>query len=450
MAAFAGGESRGPVQLELDQTDNAEGRHDLPFAALEEDPRQAFDENNELEAVLHGVGDGAARANEVYLLCGCCNRIGPLARLARRARQDLHHFCWYYLPRGLQVLQDSAHVCLRILHMLSCNMGFHLFSDPPRNVIFLLMSGIVFITAWEQLEPSEGVWALGLLYVLSASVQFTRLEPLLAASLALAAQLAYGLASNASKHVLWHVFGALCAFSEVCWWSSTKQLIDHSLHLWLVYFSTYYAVVIDFWLWPQALALDPEKWHITEKFTKEASTETKDAIVDVSVGLGIIILVPVLACTGIAVYIIWRRSPRLCLIITTIYLSCATVLLLYRNVSQKVAANIGQVPIAVIFVVLAREQFSSNFGDSRTWRFQAILMASLLLLRRLASILCTSESCARWAEVFGMLVFQFFFKQGLAAQCSALGFGGQLRMWRITAWMPIVQGATGTQNEQIQ
>lgn len=305
----------------------------------------------------------------------------------------------------------------------------------PRNIVFLALSASVFLSTWLSLEPSVAGWALGVLYVFSASTRVGTLEPLWAAAAAVASQLAFDVApvGGTLRLVLWRSLAVIGALSEACWWPSSNFLIESSFHTWIVHFSTYYAVIIDFWIWPQLLQIEPEKWHIT-KVISQAPDETKDAIVDMSAGLLLIIGVPLLACTVIAIIIIWNRNPRLCIVITVVYVALISLLLIFRNASLEEAADIGEVPIAIIFVALAREQLTATFDDCRTWRAQAVLLGCLISIRRMTRVFFDS-TMANQAQVIVMLIFQMFSKQWMAAQCSAVHLGLP-SSWYLAAWAP--------------
>mmetsp|Transcript_8566 Transcript_8566/g.25164 ORF Transcript_8566/g.25164 Transcript_8566/m.25164 type:complete len:431 (-) Transcript_8566:20-1312(-) len=338
---------------------------------------------------------------------------------------------WQGLRPHIESLQRRG---LALLQLLTCNMMLYFYEHlSPRNVIFLIMSGGVFNTAWVSLDPSVAGWALGLLYLFTASSRAGALEPLWSAALALAAQSAFSLAPPQARTALWYVLGGLAGVSELCWWPSVEYLIEANFHSWIVHFSTYYVVVIDFWVWPQLLQVDPSRWHITEEIQK-APTETQDAIRNAGVGLAVLVLLPLLACSLMAAIIIWRQNRRLCLMIGGVYVSAVTLLLLYRNVTPQQVISAGQIPIAVIFVVLGREQLSNVFGDTLAWKCQAALLVGLLVLRHLVTANLPARDADR-AQAVGLLLFQLACKHWLIAQCSATR-QGLSSVLRLAAWAP--------------
>lgn len=325
-------------------------------------------------------------------------------------------------------------LCMWVLHLLTCNSLVYFAENlSPRNVIFLAMSALVFLTAWISLEPGACGWALGVLYLLAASSRIGAVEPLWTAAAALALQCTFDAAPTGLQPALWWILGIVAAASELCWWPSAEFLIEANFHAWLVLFSTYYVVVIDFWFWPQLLQLDPSRWHITQEIEK-APEETREAIVDASAGLAVLVLLPLMAFSLLAAILIWRRNPRICIAVCAVYMSLVAVLVLWNSPTPQQVIAIGQVPIAVIFVVLAREQLLNTFEDTRSWKAQAVLLAALVALRHAAAIGATPQAVDQ-GQAVALLVFQLVCKQCLAAQCSAVrqGLPGT---FRVAAWGP--------------
>jgi len=324
---------------------------------------------------------------------------------------------------------------LAALNLLTCGLipYFHEHLSP-RNVALLAVSALVFGTAWLSLDPGPAGWALGLVYLLTASSRLGALEPLWTAAAAAAAQGAFDALPAAGRRALWCALGVLAVASELAWWPSVEFLVEADFHTWLVHFSTYYIVVIDFWFWPQLLQMDPTRWHITQEIQR-APAETREAIVDVGAGLAILVLLPLLACSLVAGVLIWRRSPRVCVAMGAAYLGLVGFLLADSSISPDQVASVGQVPIAAVFLVLAREQFASVFGDTRTWKGLAALLLCLLALRRLAVLGLLPYSGSGREEAAAIVLFQLFCKHWLAAQCSAIRQGLPSCLSR-SAWLP--------------
>ncbi|CAK0862707.1 unnamed protein product [Prorocentrum cordatum] len=167
---------------------------------------------------------------------------------------------------------------------------------------------------------------------------------------------------------------------------------------------------------------------------ERAPEETQQAIVDVGAGLLALVLLPLLACSLMAVIIIWRRNPGLCLSITGVYFGLLALVVLFRNAPPEQVVAVGQVPIALIFVILAREQLVHVFDDTQTWKAQGLFLAVLLLLRYLLTLGIPVRQTDQFYAA-AVLVLQLASRQWLAAQCAAAQLGLP-SAFRREAWAP--------------
>lgn len=307
-----------------------------------------------------------------------------------------------------------------ILHLLTCNtMGYFLEHLSPRNVLYLLMSAGIFISAWLSLERNPWAFAVGLLYLQVGLARVIVVEPTSVVVPLLLLQVLFSSLEEDSdaQHVFWYLVCILGVLSEACWWPSAQFLIERSFHAWLVNFSTYYAVTINCWIWPQLVTIDPEKWGVS-KALDHASPDVQENAERVGVSLTVLVALPVLACALISMILIWQRNRALCIGIGVVYLSFVVIILLGPQLSVHQAALGGQVPIAVILVMLSREQLVETFGDHLTWKLQAALLFILFVLQ------CIKVPPPLGAMATGMLVFQLLCKHGMAVQCSVLHQSG--------------------------
>jgi len=273
---------------------------------------------------------------------------------------------------------------------------------------------------------------VGLVYVFASLRQTGTVEPLWCVAGALTAQAGFDTLPEAGQKIAWWILATIAAACEVCWWPCADFLIEHSFHTWLVHFSTYYAVVVDAWLWPNLLHFDPSKWHIAKE-VEHAPAETRDALAKTGVGLAIVMLLPLLACSVMAGIIIWRQNPRLFLTISVAYLTVVVTLVTFRNASLPQVAVIGEVAIGSIFIALAREQLYSAFDDKMTWRMQCIVLLVMVGLRHAAELYLPGTAGDRGQAAL-VLVFQLLCKQWLLAQCSAVHLS--LPCWSSAVWAP--------------
>lgn len=319
----------------------------------------------------------------------------------------------------LQQVQQQVVALLHTLTFGTC--PFLMESVSLRNGLYLGMSALVFACNWTTADMNSATWALGLLYIVAAVSRTCALEPLWTALSVLVAQCVFD-ASPAKAHApLWYAILALGVASEVCWWPSAMYLMDHDTDSWVANFSMYYALVVVFWFWPLLLGLDIDNWEIVKEIG-DAPDETREAFVDASAGLAVMILIPLGACTVMMLYLLWRRSPRHCAGMVAIYLSLALLLVLCRNADVRQLITGGQVLIAALFLVLSRQHLVEVLGDHASWHAQVAVMVGLLCVRDLAWWRLPPEAFTQ-AQAVAWLVLQLLGKLSLAARCSAVRLG---------------------------
>lgn len=330
---------------------------------------------------------------------------------------------------------------LVVLELLSCNVMTYFFEHlSPRNVVFLFLSASVFISAWLTLEPSSPAWAFGVFYLCVASTRLGSLEPVYSVALGLVASVVFEVSSDECRGNLWKVLGALAMLSEVCWWPSANFLIESDFHAWLCHFSTFYLIVIDAWFWPKILEVDPTQWGVFREI-EVATPSTQQAVVDVGASLALVAVVPLAACALVAAVVVCRQSPRLFLALCAVYaLLAAALLAMAEDLTPERAASIGQAPIALILLLLGREQLAM-FGDHRTWRGQALLLLLFASSRLAALHWLPAPGSASAAQAAAVLGFLLGCKLWLSAQCSAahlqLDSAASSQAWlpRSTGWI---------------
>lgn len=393
-----GGAGPTGAALELEQPGGPGGESDgLPFAEL---------------ADYSWVSDtGAARTTSA--------QGGWVAQLRARVRYHLH------------VAHDWA---LFILQLLTCNTLSNLASYPSaRNVLFMGVSATVFASVWFWMEPLLAAWTLGVLMLIAAMTRLVWVDPFHIAALALMLQYAYSASTDVGRRALWYIMGVILLCAEACWWPSFRYLIEHDVHSWMAHFSTYYVVIVEFWVFPCLLQVDPEELSIVKE-VESAPAETKAAVVHAGVGIAILVALPLLGCALLSLYILWRQSPRLCLSISVVYCSLIILLLTFQDMEPARAIQCGQVCLGMIFIMLVRMQFISFFGDHRTWKIQSFLLATLFFVQQLVAARLDQELLLH-TQAISVLAFHLLSKQCLSAQCSAVRLGLP-SVFRPVVWLP--------------
>jgi len=330
--------------------------------------------------------------------------------------------------RAQQRAERMSRPVMRVLQLLTCNLMSYWFEILSlRNILYLAMSAMMFVTLWMSLEPSSVGWAFGLLYLFVASMRIGVVEPAWSVAILLTAQVVFDSLEDA-REGLWQVLAVVAVLSEAFWWPSCAFLIEASFHTWLIHFSSYYAVMIELWLWPQIMLVDPSQWAFARELMKSSTEQT--AVLQASVSLGVLVGIPILAATVLGVLILWRKSPKLCLAISAAYVCIVLVLLALQNATPQQATVVGQLFLAFILVLVTRDQMGSVFGDHDSWRTQAAFLGLVLALWLMAGLL-PHPNQTRVAEV---LFLQLGFKCWLDIQCCRVL--SQETSSAIGAWLP--------------
>lgn len=313
----------------------------------------------------------------------------------------------------------------------------------PWNATRSICYMVVFISVWLSLKPGPITWALGLLYLLAASMRVGIVEPLWTAAVTLAAYCSFGAAPESAQPVLWYALGVLGVGSEFCWWPSSQFLIRGRFHSWFMHFTADYTVAAVFWFFPMITRIDFRKWPLFKQLWNPPAHpygpshhSTGGGGLSVGVQLAILLLVPLIAMFVVVLVIAWQRYRKLCITIASLYLSLVALLafLAHHKMTREQCCLIVQLAMAGYLLILARHQLMEVFDDSHTWRGLAAALSGMFVLQLVATA-GVAPSEANHIQAAGILLFLILSQQWLSAQCSAVRLGLPSALAR-AAWAP--------------
>lgn len=293
--------------------------------------------------------------------------------------------------QGLGHLRAWMAQCLLGLELLTC--GCMEYAD--RNIaphtqggalVFLALTSFVSCTAWLSLEPSWQALPLGLLTILWAGWSLLRSSAFCAAAVAGAvlAQTGFIMLDAAGRLSVWRILACCVAIAEMLAWAPVRRAQAVHMRRWFEHFSTRQLLVVELWLWPSLLQLRPWRWkllHSVYKTIQAAPAQTKTALTEAGVGLGVILGLPLLACGLVSVVFAWRHNRTMSVIIFVVYCCTLPVVFLYPHLSGHQCIALSQVPLGIIMVAIEREQLRDGLGqDTGVWKRQAPLLAAMLSL----------------------------------------------------------------------
>lgn len=333
----------------------------------------------------------------------------------------------------LEQLRVRLAQCLLGLELLTCGCMEYVdrnFAPHTQGgaLVFLLLTAFVNSTAWLSLEPSWQVLPLGLLCILWASWSLLKSSVFRAAAVAgtVLVQIGFMLLDTAGRLDAWRLLACGVAISEMLTWARVRRAQEAQMTRWFEHFSTRQLLVIELWLWPSLLQLTPWRWKLVHSFYKTFQTapaKTKTALAEAGVGLGVVLGLPLLACSLVSVVFAWRHNRTMSVIICFVYCCTLPAVFLYSHLSRQQLIALSQVPLGVVMVAIEREQLRDAFGqDTGAWKRQAPLLAGMLALSWALQVLL-GPHWGNQGVAAGMLILQLFGRhhvERIGAPSSAL------------------------------